>query len=101
MISLSADHLVLRGSRIRNTDFIFGVTIYQGHDTKIMQNSAQAKYKFSKLELRMNTTIIVTFCVQIVLALIGAITGTLQTLGGPPTHYLGDGTDYGFGLLLV
>lgn len=36
MISLRADNLLLRGSRIRNTEFIYGVTIYQGHDTKIM-----------------------------------------------------------------
>lgn len=92
MISLNVENLLLRGSRLRNTDFIVGVAIYQGHDTKIMQNSAQAKYKFSKLELSMNTTIILTFCVQLVLALVGAVTGTVQTLGDAKgASYLGAG----------
>jgi magnesium-transporting ATPase (P-type) len=40
MISLNVDNLLLRGSRLRNTDYVLGVAIYQGHDTKIMQNSA-------------------------------------------------------------
>lgn len=39
-ISLNADNLLLRGMSLRNTEFVYGVTIYSGHDTKIMQNSA-------------------------------------------------------------
>lgn len=62
---------------MRNTEYVYGVVIYQGHDTKIMQNSAKAKYKFSKLEKNMNTTIIFTFIIQFLLAVIGALTGTL------------------------
>jgi len=62
-ISLNADNLLLRGSSLRNTEFVYGVTIYSGHDTKIMQNSASAKYKFSKLELLTNKTIALTLFV--------------------------------------
>lgn len=35
-IPLSIDQMILRGSSLRNTDFIIGVVIYQGHDTKVM-----------------------------------------------------------------
>jgi phospholipid-transporting ATPase len=42
-----------------------------------MMNSAKAKYKFSKLEKNMNKTIIVTFFLQFLLALIGALTGSI------------------------
>ena len=46
-ISLSADNLLLRGCKLRNTEYAYGITIFQGHDTKIMMNSAKAEYKFS------------------------------------------------------
>jgi len=35
-ISLGADNLCLRGSTLRNTDYIYGCVVYQGHQTKIM-----------------------------------------------------------------
>lgn len=75
MISLNADNLMLRGCTLRNTDYIYGITIFQGHDTKIMRNSASAKYKFSQLELHTNTSILMILGTQIVLASIGAVIG--------------------------
>ena len=88
-ISLNADNLLLRGSSLRNTEFVYGVTIYSGHDTKIMQNSASAKYKFSKLELLTNKTIALTLFVQIVLALIGAVVGASWATGpGIEANYM-------------
>jgi magnesium-transporting ATPase (P-type) len=49
-ISLGVDNVVLRGSTIRNTESIFGLVLYCGHDSKVMMNSANAKFKFSNLE---------------------------------------------------
>ena len=46
-ISLNADNLMLRGCQLRNTDYVYGITVFQGPDTKIMRNSAKPKYKFS------------------------------------------------------
>jgi magnesium-transporting ATPase (P-type) len=46
-ISLNADNLMLRGCQLRNTEYIYGITVFQGPDTKIMRNSAKPKYKFS------------------------------------------------------
>ena len=39
-ISLGVDNIVLRGSTIRNTDRIYGLVLYCGHDSKVMMNSA-------------------------------------------------------------
>ena len=38
-IMLDEDMLLLRGSSLRNTDWVYGVAIYTGHDTKVMMNS--------------------------------------------------------------
>ncbi len=38
-IPVDVNNFVLRGSSIRNTDFIIGMVAYTGHDTKIMLNS--------------------------------------------------------------
>jgi magnesium-transporting ATPase (P-type) len=34
--ALSADNLLLRGSSLRNTEFIYGLVIFSGKDSKIM-----------------------------------------------------------------
>ena len=39
-LSLSIDNLLLRGCSLRNTEYVYGMVVYQGHDTKIMRNSA-------------------------------------------------------------
>ncbi|CAK7328063.1 unnamed protein product [Dovyalis caffra] len=36
---LSPQQILLRDSKLRNTDFIYGVVIFTGHDTKVMQNA--------------------------------------------------------------
>ena len=41
-ISLGADNMILRGCKLRNTEYVYGVTVFSGHDTKIMMNSAKA-----------------------------------------------------------
>ncbi len=58
-ISLGADNMVLRGSSLRNTEYVYGIAVFTGHDTKVMQNSAQAKMKFSRLDLMTNRCIFV------------------------------------------
>lgn len=68
--------MLLRGMSLRNTDFVQGIVIFTGHDTKVMQNSAHAKYKFSRLEIQINFSMVIIFCLQVFLALIAAIFGS-------------------------
>ena len=86
-ITLNADNILLRGSSVRNTEYVYGVTLFTGHCTKIMKNSANSKYKFSKLERLTNFSILIIFCTQIVLALIGALIGADWTINGSKFHY--------------
>jgi phospholipid-transporting ATPase len=73
---LSADNLLLRGSSLRNTEFIYGLVVFTGHDTKVMQNSAKAKYKFSDLEYMTNKAIVIVLFTQIILSTIGGYLGS-------------------------
>ena len=56
-VALDQSNMILRGCSLRNTDFIFGLILYTGPDTKIMLNSVKAKPKKSKLEKFMNSQI--------------------------------------------
>lgn len=49
-ISVSNSNIVLRGSNLKNTAFVYGLVTYTGHDTKIMKNSFKARAKKSQLE---------------------------------------------------
>ncbi|KAL4381930.1 hypothetical protein AHAS_Ahas04G0182700 [Arachis hypogaea] len=52
--SLSQSNIVLRGCQLKNTDWIIGVVVYAGQDTKAMMNSTPSPSKRSKLESYMN-----------------------------------------------
>jgi magnesium-transporting ATPase (P-type) len=74
-IPLNAENLLLRGCMLRNTDFVYGIVVFTGHYTKIMQNSASPKYKFSALELKTSTSIFLILLMQICFALTSGLIG--------------------------
>jgi magnesium-transporting ATPase (P-type) len=55
---LNAENVALRGSSLKNTPYVYGISVFTGKDTKVMMNSAAAKYKFSSLEKLMNHAIL-------------------------------------------
>lgn len=72
-LPLDANSFILRGCSLRNTDWMYGLVAYTGHDTKIMLNSVKARPKKSKVERMMSLQIIIIFFVQVVLCLFCAI----------------------------
>ncbi|KAF8007544.1 hypothetical protein BT93_K1530 [Corymbia citriodora subsp. variegata] len=52
--SLSQSNIVLRGCQLKNTEWVIGVVVYTGQETKAMLNSAASPSKRSKLESYMN-----------------------------------------------
>ncbi|XP_062166085.1 phospholipid-transporting ATPase 1-like isoform X1 [Alnus glutinosa] len=53
-LPLSQSNIVLRGCQLKNTQWIIGVVVYAGQETKAMMNSAASPSKRSKLESYMN-----------------------------------------------
>ena len=48
------DNIVLKGCYLKNTDYICGIIVYSGRNTKIMKNAKNVKGKSSKLLFIMN-----------------------------------------------
>jgi len=88
-ISLNSENLLLRGSSLRNTEFVVGFIVYAGHQTKIMMNSTSARFKMSKIEKETNKQIVIVFLVQVVICFISAIVGVFQEIDLIPATYLG------------
>ena len=55
--ALECDNLLLRGMSVKNTELVYGLVVFTGHETKVMKNSEDAKYKMSRLENLSNKTI--------------------------------------------
>ena len=47
---LTVDNLLLRGVKLKDTDYIIGCAVYTGQETKLSLNSKIATYKFSTAE---------------------------------------------------
>lgn len=78
-VALGTDNMLLRGCSLKNTEFIYGVAVFTGHDTKVMKNAASAKYKFSSLERKMNMAIGLILVTQLILSSIAAFLGANWT----------------------
>ncbi|KAK2954436.1 ion-transporting P-type ATPase [Blattamonas nauphoetae] len=65
-VSLSHPQLLLRGCVLKNTPLSFGVVLYTGKETKMQLNSQSSKGKFSRLNRRLNWSVLFMFCLMLV-----------------------------------
>lgn len=72
---LNADQLLLKGSKLKNTDFVIGSVVYTGNDTKMMKNSNKSRFKQSMMEKRMNQIVFYLLYFQIFFCTIAAVIG--------------------------
>jgi len=45
-IPITMENMLLRGTRLKNTDYIYGLVVYTGKDTRLAQNSRKTSTKF-------------------------------------------------------
>lgn len=76
-VPLTKENLLLRDCYLKNTDFVEGIVVYAGQDSKAMLNNGGPRHKRTGLERMMN--IEVMWCVVIlgVLCIIGAAGSTI------------------------
>ncbi|XP_071844250.1 phospholipid-transporting ATPase ID-like isoform X2 [Apostichopus japonicus] len=71
--SLSNEQILLRGCRLRNSQWCYGIVIFAGKDTKLMQNSGKTTFKRTSIDRMMNKLVICIFGFLIVACLICTI----------------------------
>ncbi|OLY82270.1 putative phospholipid-transporting ATPase DRS2 [Smittium mucronatum] len=69
---LDPQQLLLRGAVLRNTDWIFGVVVSTGHETKLMRSATSAPIKQTTVERMTNKQILFLFVILLVLAVFSA-----------------------------
>ncbi|XP_072108888.1 probable phospholipid-transporting ATPase IA isoform X3 [Mobula birostris] len=74
---LGQDQILLRGAQLRNTQWVHGIVVYTGHDTKLMQNTTQAPLKLSNVEHITNVQILFLFGILLFISLVCAIGSTI------------------------
>ena len=72
-IPVGKDNLLLRECVVKNTDYVEGMVVYAGHESKAMLNNGGPRYKRSKLEKMINMDVIWCAVILLVLCLSGAI----------------------------
>jgi len=67
------DNVLLRGASLKNVDYIYGIVLYSGKDTKLMQNIERDSFKRSHIENTENAIVIYVMLFTFVLCIVGAI----------------------------
>ncbi|XP_030624750.1 probable phospholipid-transporting ATPase IM [Chanos chanos] len=75
--SLDNDKILLRGCTLRNTEWCFGMVIFGGPDTKLMQNSGKTKFKRTSVDHLMNLLVL---CIIGMLALLCTVLAIGNTI---------------------
>ncbi|RZC49676.1 hypothetical protein C5167_018094 [Papaver somniferum] len=65
--------ILLRDSKLRNTQYVYGVVIFTGHDTKVMQNSTKSPSKRSTIEKKMDYVIYFLFTLLVLISFMSSI----------------------------
>ncbi len=88
-VPLSPSTVLLRGAKLMNTSWVFGVVVYTGHETKLLMNSTQAPLKRSNIDRITNYQIICLLLILIVISLFSAGANELQKRDSDNHDYLG------------
>ncbi len=73
-ILISGDkQLLYRGTRLKNTKWIYGLAFQTGKNTKIMMNSRSDAEKMSQIEKKVNLILVGILIIQVILSVIVAI----------------------------
>lgn len=65
--------MCLRGSQLQNTEYVYLLALYTGHDTKVLLSMNNPSSKKSTIERKLIKLIIMIFCTIVLLAIIMSV----------------------------
>lgn len=71
---ININNMLLRGCTLRNTDWVIGIVIYTGEDTKIMLNAGVTPSKRSKMSRELNVMVFLNFGLLFIICFVSGIT---------------------------
>ncbi|CAK9806962.1 Phospholipid-transporting ATPase IF [Anthophora plagiata] len=98
---LTIQNLLLRGSKLKDTDHIIGCAIYTGHDTKLSLNSKITSNKFSTAEKSINRHIIMFIVLLLAEVVVSSIMKVIMDSTMLWSSYLGPDVPITFSVLLT
>ncbi|KAJ3178984.1 hypothetical protein HDU87_003253 [Geranomyces variabilis] len=81
-LPLDPMQLLLRGAQLRNTQWVYAVVVFTGHETKLMRNATAAPIKRTKVERMVNVQIIFLFIILLCMAVLCSVGALARQLGG-------------------
>jgi len=85
---ISINNLLLRGCSLRNTEWILGVVVFTGQETKIMLNAGMTPSKRSRIARELNWDVVYNFAILFCMCLLsGIINGVTWAQGNNSLDY--------------
>ncbi|KAJ2782580.1 hypothetical protein H4R18_002209, partial [Coemansia javaensis] len=86
LVPFSINNVLLRGMKVSNTDWVVGIVMYTGRQTKIVLNSGPPPFKRSRIERTMNIQVMLSFVFVFVGSFIVALVGGLRYAAPEQRH---------------
>ena len=77
-INICNNEFILKGSILKNTNWIIGIVVYTGMSNKIILNSKKPRLKMSKIEKNLNSYLLFVFLILILCCILCSIYHHLQ-----------------------
>lgn len=84
---LALKQMLLRGTTLADTDWVYGVVVFTGHNTKIMKNATKVPHKMSMLERLMNKALIIQFIIGFIIICVSVVYQTVWTATHGHKHW--------------
>lgn len=98
-VSLDPTQLLLRGAKLCNTAWVYGVVVFSGRDTKVMRNLTQPPFKRSSLDRAVDRQVFIIFFIQFTVSAICAILSSVWTRNNLSKHWYLFRSDFNEGIM--
>ena len=82
----NSKNILLRGSRLKNVDYAYGVAVYTGQDTKLMQNINRSTLKISDIDYILGHIVIFLIGACVFVTVLATVIGILYRKRGMPDY---------------